>query len=167
MERVDDGSGVVAVVDYAHKPAALEGVLRTCRGLTAPGGRVVAVFGCGGDRDRGKRPEMGRIAATLADVVVITSDNPRSEDPRAIAAEIESGVLAAGGAATIVIDRATAIAEAAAGCRAGDVLLIAGKGHEQSQEVAGRKEPFDDRAVARAVLASARGRRASSAAGQP
>jgi UDP-N-acetylmuramoyl-L-alanyl-D-glutamate--2,6-diaminopimelate ligase len=153
MERIPNGLGITTLVDYAHKPAALEGVLRTCRAIAPPPGRVIVVFGCGGDRDRGKRPEMGRIAAELADEVILTSDNPRSEDPAAIVAEIEAGVRQAGRAATVLLDRAAAIAEAIRRSRRGDVVLMAGKGHEQYQEAGGRKLPFDERAVAHACLA--------------
>jgi UDP-N-acetylmuramoyl-L-alanyl-D-glutamate--2,6-diaminopimelate ligase len=155
MERIPNRLGVHVLVDYAHKPGALEGVLRTCRALTRPtGGRLVVVFGCGGDRDRGKRPEMGRIAAEMADEVILTSDNPRSEDPAAILAAIDEGVRAAGRSALTVPDRAAAIAAALRQAREGDVVLIAGKGHERYQEIAGRKEPFDERAVARGILAA-------------
>jgi UDP-N-acetylmuramoyl-L-alanyl-D-glutamate--2,6-diaminopimelate ligase len=164
LERVPNRLGLHVLVDYAHKPGALEGVLRTSRALAqAPGSRVLVVFGCGGDRDRGKRPLMGRIAASLADEVVITSDNPRSEDPAAILAEIEDGVRGAGRTATTCLDRAAAIAETIRRARPGDVVLIAGKGHERYQEIAGRKEPFDERAVARAVLGEIEGERFGSA----
>jgi UDP-N-acetylmuramoyl-L-alanyl-D-glutamate--2,6-diaminopimelate ligase len=154
MERIPNRLGVQVLVDYAHKPGALEGVLRTCRALARPpAGRLVVVFGCGGDRDRGKRPEMGRIAAQMADEVVLTSDNPRSEDPAAILASIEEGVRATGRSALTVPDRSQAIAAALRQAREGDVVVIAGKGHERYQEIAGRKEPFDERAVAREILA--------------
>jgi UDP-N-acetylmuramoyl-L-alanyl-D-glutamate--2,6-diaminopimelate ligase len=153
MERIPNGLGIHVLVDYAHKPAALEGVLRTCRTLARPRGRVIVVFGCGGDRVRGHRPEMGRIPPTLADEVVHTTDNPRSEDPAAILAEIEAGVRPTGRVPVVEIDRAAAIAEALRRARPGDVVVIAGKGHERYQEIAGRKEPFDERAVAREILA--------------
>ena len=113
---------------------------------------MIAVFGCGGDRDKGKRPEMGRIAALLADEVVVTSDNPRSEDPEAILREVRAGVEAAGKTARYVADRREALAEAFSLARAGDVVLVAGKGHETVQVVGGRELPFDDRLVARALL---------------
>jgi UDP-N-acetylmuramoyl-L-alanyl-D-glutamate--2,6-diaminopimelate ligase len=113
---------------------------------------VIAVFGCGGDRDRGKRPEMGRIATLLADEVVVTSDNPRSEDPEAILNEVRAGVEAAGRTARYVVDRRAALAEAFALARPGDVVLVAGKGHETVQIVRGAELPFDDRLVARALL---------------
>jgi UDP-N-acetylmuramoyl-L-alanyl-D-glutamate--2,6-diaminopimelate ligase len=153
MERIPNALGVQVLVDYAHKPAALEGVLRTCRALAhSSAGRVIVVFGCGGDRDRGKRPQMGRIAALLADAVVLTSDNPRSENPGAILAEIEAGVHETGRRALVLPDRGEAIAAALREARPGDVVLIAGKGHERYQETAGRKEPFDERIVARQIL---------------
>ena len=154
LEVVPNARGFTVLVDYAHKPAALEGVLRTVRPIAAAkGGRVIAVFGCGGDRDKGKRPEMGRIAALLADEVVVTSDNPRSEEPEAILRDVRAGVEAAGKTARYVVDRREALAEAFALARAGDVVLVAGKGHETSQIVGGRKLPFDDRLVAKELLA--------------
>ena len=153
LERVPNALGITVLVDYAHKPAALEGVLKTVRTIAAAGGgRVIAVFGCGGDRDRGKRPEMGRIATLLADEVVVTSDNPRSEDPEAILDEVRAGVEAAGRTARYVVDRRAALAEALSLARPGDVVLVAGKGHETVQIVGSRELPFDDRLVARALL---------------
>lgn len=138
------------VVDYAHKPDAVEAVLRTLRPLTR--GRLVVVIGAGGDRDRGKRPLMGRLAAALADEVVVTDDNPRSEDPAAIRAEVLAG--AADGPAVVreVGDRHRAITDVIAAAGPDDVVLVAGKGHETGQEVAGTVHPFDDREVARAAL---------------
>ena len=138
-------------MDYAHTPDSLENVLRAARLLTSS--RLHVVFGCGGDRDRGKRPLMGEIAKRLADRVIVTSDNPRSEDPEAIVAEILAG---AGSEADHNVDRREAIAEAIAGAEPGDVVVIAGKGHEQGQEfAAGRKIPFDDVTVAREILRGA------------
>ncbi len=148
FQPVDEGQDFAVLVDYAHTPDSLENVLHAARSLAA--GRVHVVFGCGGDRDRGKRPLMGEIARRLADRVIVTSDNPRSEDPEAIIDEILAG---AGTDVQHTADRRAAIAEAIAGAGAGDVVLIAGKGHEQGQEFAGgRKFPFDDCAVAREVL---------------
>ncbi|WP_370287529.1 UDP-N-acetylmuramoyl-L-alanyl-D-glutamate--2,6-diaminopimelate ligase [Nocardioides sp.] len=140
------------VVDYAHKPDAVEAVLRTLRPLTR--GRLVVVIGAGGDRDRGKRPLMGRLAAALADEVVVTDDNPRSEDPASIRAEVLAG--AADGPAVVREegDRERAITGAILGAAPDDVVLVAGKGHETGQEVAGTVHPFDDREVARAALAA-------------
>ena len=151
MEAVDAGQPFAAFVDYAHKPGALEAVLQAARGM---GGRVIVVFGCGGDRDRSKRPQMGRLAAALADVAILTSDNPRSEDPMAIIGDVLGGIDGRGRAEVHVEpDRRRAIELGVRLARQGDVLLVAGKGHELDQEVGGRREPFDDRdEVRRAVL---------------
>ena len=148
FEPVDEGQPFGVLVDYAHTPDSLENVLRAARELTE--GRLHVVFGAGGDRDRGKRPLMGAAAARLADRVVVTSDNPRSEDPEAIVDAIMQG---AGPDAEREVDRRRAIALAIERAEPGDVVVIAGKGHEQGQEFAGgRKEPFDDRAVASEAL---------------
>jgi UDP-N-acetylmuramoyl-L-alanyl-D-glutamate--2,6-diaminopimelate ligase len=187
FEPVDEGQDFAVLVDYAHTPDSLENVLEAARELIAArngaGGRVVCVFGAGGDRDRGKRPLMGEIAARLADVTIVTSDNPRSEEPEQIIAEIMAGVARVGGTASgapgagstsspsgpsspsardaaaalprvrSIADRAIAIDEAIAQAQRGDVLVIAGKGHEQGQEFAGgRKLAFDDATVARKAL---------------
>ena len=150
FEPVDEGQGFSVLVDYAHTPDSLENVLRAARRLTA--GRLIAVFGAGGDRDRDKRPKMGLAGAELSDLTVITSDNPRSEDPEAIVAEVAGGAEG-GGEVEIVVDRREAIALALARAEPGDTVVIAGKGHEQGQEFAdGRKIPFDDREVAREEL---------------
>jgi UDP-N-acetylmuramoyl-L-alanyl-D-glutamate--2,6-diaminopimelate ligase len=154
LEKVPNELGLLVLVDYAHKPAALEGVLKTTRSLASSrGGALHVVFGCGGDRDRGKRPEMGRIASALADHVVVTSDNPRSEAPGTIASEVAAGAREAGREALVVLDRREAIGRALEGARPGDVIVLAGKGHETYQVTAGRQEPFDDRIVAREKLA--------------
>jgi UDP-N-acetylmuramoyl-L-alanyl-D-glutamate--2,6-diaminopimelate ligase len=152
FEPVDEGQGFAALVDYAHTPDSLDNVLRAARELTE--GRVLCVFGCGGDRDRGKRPQMGAIAARLADRVIVTSDNPRGEEPRAIVDEILAGIPdGAPARVSAEVDRRAAIAAAVAEARAGDVLVVAGKGHEQGQELAGgRKVPFDDVTVVREAL---------------
>jgi UDP-N-acetylmuramoyl-L-alanyl-D-glutamate--2,6-diaminopimelate ligase len=152
FEPVDEGQPFTVLVDYAHTPDSLESVLRAARDVTD--GRVVVVFGAGGDRDRGKRPLMGAVAAANADVVVVTSDNPRSEDPGAIIEAIVGGIADAdAGAVEVVADRREAIARAVEVARPGDVVVIAGKGHEQGQELAGgRKIPFDDATVAREAL---------------
>ncbi|MDQ3823330.1 MAG: UDP-N-acetylmuramoyl-L-alanyl-D-glutamate--2,6-diaminopimelate ligase [Actinomycetota bacterium] len=147
FELVDEGQPFAVVVDYSHKPDALAGVLHAARDLARE--RVICVFGCGGDRDRGKRPVMGRIASELSDVVVVTSDNPRSEEPEAIIEEIVAGI---DGRADVVVDRRAAIARAISLARDGDVVVIAGKGHEATQEIGGRLLPFDDREVAREAL---------------
>jgi UDP-N-acetylmuramoyl-L-alanyl-D-glutamate--2,6-diaminopimelate ligase len=153
MERVSaDGDAVLALVDYAHSPDALERLLATCRGL-AGGHRVIVVVGAGGDRDPHKRPVMGEIAARDADVVVLTSDNPRSEDPLAILDGIRAGADRVTGAhAVVVADRRAAIEQAVAAARPGDVVVVAGKGHERGQEIDGVVHPFDDREVLRAAL---------------
>jgi UDP-N-acetylmuramoyl-L-alanyl-D-glutamate--2,6-diaminopimelate ligase len=149
FEPVDEGQGFAVLVDYAHTPDSLDNVLRAARLITE--GRVMCVFGCGGDRDRDKRPLMGRIAAELSDLAVVTSDNPRSEDPEAIIAEILTGSGGAG--VEVEPDRRAAIALALDSALPGDTVVIAGKGHEQGQEFEdGRKIPFDDRQVAREEL---------------
>jgi UDP-N-acetylmuramoyl-L-alanyl-D-glutamate--2,6-diaminopimelate ligase len=147
FEVVDEGQPFEVIVDYAHKPLALETLLRTIRELSS--GRVICVFGCGGDRDREKRPQMGRIASELADVVIVTNDNPRSEDPQAILDAIVAGAVSA---VEVEPDRALAIAHAIELAQDGDVVLIAGKGAEQGQEFADRTVPFDDRESAREAL---------------
>ena len=147
FEAVDEGQPFTVLVDYAHTPDSLDNVLRAARDIAA--GRVLVVFGAGGDRDRGKRPLMGRIARELADVVVVTSDNPRSEEPLAIIQDILQG---AGLDVEIDPDRRSAIRRTVSLARAGDVVVIAGKGHEQGQEIGGEKHPFDDREVAREAL---------------
>jgi UDP-N-acetylmuramoyl-L-alanyl-D-glutamate--2,6-diaminopimelate ligase len=147
FEALDEGQPFTVLVDYAHTPDSLDNVLRSARDIAE--GRVLVVFGAGGDRDRGKRPLMGKIARELADVVVVTSDNPRSEQPLAIIQDILQG---AGTDVEIDPDRSSAIARALELAREGDVVVIAGKGHEQGQEVAGEKLPFDDRVVAREAL---------------
>jgi UDP-N-acetylmuramoyl-L-alanyl-D-glutamate--2,6-diaminopimelate ligase len=155
FEAVDAGQGFSVVVDYAHTPDSLDNVLRAARGLAErSGGRVIALFGCGGDRDRGKRPLMGAVAARLADTVVVTSDNPRSEDPAAIIDEILEGVTAekASGPDAVFVDRREAIGFAVEAAGPGDVVVIAGKGHETGQEFRDGKVPFDDRIVAREAL---------------
>jgi len=164
FEIVESLDGVTVVVDFAHTPAALEQVLDAARaaaasrhaaagtvGARSRDGRVLVVFGAGGERDRGKRPAMGAVASRLADVVVVTSDNPRSESAAAIADEIRAGV-AEGTRCHVELDRRAAISYALSGARGGDVVVVAGKGHESSQQLADRAEPFDDREVVRAEL---------------
>ena len=146
FDRVDEGQPFTVFVDYAHTPGALETALETAREL-GRGGRVICVFGAGGDRDRAKRPLMGQVVAELADISFVTSDNPRSEDPAAIAAEVVDGLDL-----EVELDRGRAIERALETARPGDVVVIAGKGHEQGQEIAGRKLPFDDRDVVRDAL---------------
>jgi UDP-N-acetylmuramoyl-L-alanyl-D-glutamate--2,6-diaminopimelate ligase len=154
LERVDEGQDFVTLVDYSHKPGAVEAVMNALRPVTE--GRLLLVLGCGGDRDRGKRPLMGEAATRLADVAIFTNDNPRSEDPLAILAAMVEGGLKVPQAerAHIVVepDRAAAIALALNRARRGDVVVVAGKGHEQGQYVAGEVLPFDDREVVRETL---------------
>lgn len=156
METIAMGQPFAVIVDYAHTEHALERVLSAVRELT--NGRVLVVFGCGGNRDHGKRPVMGRVAAELADVVFLTSDNPRGEDPRAILEEIEQGILAvvdAAGRHHVVPDRREAIARALHEADDDDAVVVAGKGHETSQSFGDRVEAFDDRVVAREALIAA------------
>jgi UDP-N-acetylmuramoyl-L-alanyl-D-glutamate--2,6-diaminopimelate ligase len=151
LERVDAGQDFLAFVDYAHKPGAVAAILDAVRPLTT--GRLIMVLGCGGDRDRGKRPLMGEAAARGADLLIVTDDNPRSEDPAAIRAEMEAGVRRVPGAEWRTIGgRADAIAEAVRQAGPGDTVVVAGKGHEQGQEIAGEIRPFDDRCVLRDAI---------------
>ena len=145
FDAVDEGQPFTVLVDYAHTPGALQVALESARELAR--GRVICVFGAGGDRDRDKRPLMGKVVAKLADVALVTSDNPRSEDPAAIATAVAGDLDL-----EIELDRRTAIERALEQAQPGDVVVIAGKGHEQGQEIAGRKLPFDDREVVRNAL---------------
>jgi UDP-N-acetylmuramoyl-L-alanyl-D-glutamate--2,6-diaminopimelate ligase len=147
FEAVDEGQPFAVLVDYAHTPEALENVLAEARRLAS--GRLICVFGCGGDRDRAKRPQMGEVVSRLADLAIVTSDNPRSEEPGAIIEEILAGM---NGEEDVEADRAAAIARAVEAAEEGDVVVIAGKGHEQGQELRDRTIPFDDREVARDAL---------------
>jgi UDP-N-acetylmuramoyl-L-alanyl-D-glutamate--2,6-diaminopimelate ligase len=149
MEGFLSQKGVRVVVDYAHTPDALQNVLSVVRGFTK--GRILTVFGCGGDRDRGKRPQMGRIASTLSDRVYVTSDNPRSENPDAIIADVLAGIPNPRNA-SILPDRAEAVRSALDDAGTGDTVLLAGKGHEDYQEIGGVRHPFNDRNVAEAHL---------------
>jgi UDP-N-acetylmuramoyl-L-alanyl-D-glutamate--2,6-diaminopimelate ligase len=159
MQRLGGDGSPLVVVDYAHTPDALAKVLSALRACVGPGGELVCLFGCGGDRDRGKRPEMGRVAARLADRVIVTSDNPRSEDPEAIASDIVHGIRDTGNRRYAVdLDRANAIATAIGEATAADVVLLAGKGHETYQERAGVRAPFLDVDHAARALASRRAR---------
>jgi UDP-N-acetylmuramoyl-L-alanyl-D-glutamate--2,6-diaminopimelate ligase len=154
FEAIDEGQPFTVLVDYAHTPDSLQTVLGAARDLGE--GKVIVVFGAGGDRDRGKRPLMGRVALEGADLVIVTSDNPRSEEPLAIIQDVLQG---AGLDVEIDPDRRTAIHRAVGAAEDGDVVVIAGKGHEQGQEIAGTVHPFDDRAVAREALAALRASR--------
>jgi UDP-N-acetylmuramoyl-L-alanyl-D-glutamate--2,6-diaminopimelate ligase len=146
FEAVVPEAPFAAVVDYAHTPDALESLLGAARAVARPGGRLLVVFGCGGDRDRTKRPLMGEVAARLADLVVVTSDNPRSEDPATIAEAVRAGASGPAAVAT-ELDRRAAIATALASAGPGDVVVVAGKGHETTQDTGGTVVDFDDRAV--------------------
>jgi UDP-N-acetylmuramoyl-L-alanyl-D-glutamate--2,6-diaminopimelate ligase len=145
FDAVDEGQPFTVLVDYAHTPGALEAALESARELGR--GRVICVFGAGGDRDRDKRPLMGQVVTELADIALVTSDNPRSEDPGAIAADVVDGLDL-----DVELDRRRAIERALEQAQPGDVVVIAGKGHEQGQEIGGRKLPFDDRDVVRDAL---------------
>jgi UDP-N-acetylmuramoyl-L-alanyl-D-glutamate--2,6-diaminopimelate ligase len=147
FEEIDEGQPFTVLVDYAHTPDSLENVLREARGLTE--GRVIVVFGAGGDRDREKRPAMGRIGSLLADRAIVTTDNPRSDDPAVIADDVASGAVAS---VEIELDRRAAIELAVGDAFEGDIVVIAGKGADTEQEVRGAKVPFDDREVARDAL---------------
>ncbi len=152
LEPVEAGQDFPVLVDYAHTPGALRAVLEAARRTAGSSGRVIVVFGCGGGRDRSKRPLMGRVATDLADLAVLTSDNPRGEDPRAIIEEVQAGVDRHR-ALVVEPDRASAIQLAVEAAQSKDVVVIAGKGHETGQETAGRVIPFDDRRVAAHALA--------------
>jgi UDP-N-acetylmuramoyl-L-alanyl-D-glutamate--2,6-diaminopimelate ligase len=158
LQPVGGGTKPLVVVDYAHTPDALKQALTTLREvlesrITDHESRLICVFGCGGDRDRGKRPQMGRVAARLADRLVVTSDNPRNEDPRGIIEDIVVGARGAADEIVIEADRARAIRRAVAAARRGDIVLLAGKGHEAYQEIRGTRRPFSDLAIAKEALA--------------
>ncbi|HEY4117252.1 MAG TPA: cyanophycin synthetase, partial [Byssovorax sp.] len=158
LERCDDPArdDVAVLVDYAHTPDALGRVLESVRAMTK--GRVICVFGCGGDRDPLKRPLMGEAVGAGADVAIVTNDNPRSEDPRAIADAILPGLVGARAEVVVELDRRAAIDRAVLGASAGDVVLVAGKGHEDYQIIGAEKRHFDDREEARRALAERRQR---------
>ena len=150
MELVDAGQDFSVIVDYAHSPDSLQNLLETVRQL--PHGKLIVVFGCGGDRDRTKRPVMGEIAAKMSDFVFATSDNPRTEDPLEILKEIEPGLQQGTAPYTIVPDRREAIASAISKAKRGDAVVIAGKGHEDYQLIGTRVIPFDDRKLAKELI---------------
>jgi UDP-N-acetylmuramoyl-L-alanyl-D-glutamate--2,6-diaminopimelate ligase len=151
FEAVPNDQGIGILVDYAHTPDALEKLLEAVRPLTQ--GRVITVFGCGGDRDRSKRPRMAKAASERSDVTVVTSDNPRTEDPQAILNEVLAGIVP-GRESVDIIDRREAIAHAVKIAQPGDVVVIAGKGHENYQIIGRTKYPMDDRELAREALAA-------------
>ncbi|HEX7521762.1 MAG TPA: cyanophycin synthetase, partial [Acidimicrobiia bacterium] len=152
FERVDTGQPFIVVVDYAHTPDALGAVLETARALAGNGAKVITVFGCGGERDHEKRPIMGRVAGGASDLVVLTSDNPRSEPADAIAEAAVPGLRETPAMLIVELDRRAAIRAALARAHAGDVVVIAGKGHESGQTIGDVTRPFDDRQVAREEL---------------
>ena len=154
FEFVRAGQDFSVIVDYAHTPDGMENVLRTARAVTP--GRIIAVFGCGGDRDRTKRPIMGQMAAKLADIIVLTSDNPRTEDPARILDEVETGVLPVLGSKTYekLVDRRTAIFHAVRAAAPGDSVIILGKGHETYQILKDGTIHFDDREIAAEAIRS-------------
>ncbi|GAA5119459.1 UDP-N-acetylmuramoyl-L-alanyl-D-glutamate--2,6-diaminopimelate ligase [Pseudonocardia adelaidensis] len=155
MQRIEQGQPFLAIVDYAHKPGAVAALLDALRPQVP--GRLIVVLGCGGDRDRGKRPVMGAAAAARAELLIVTDDNPRTEDPAGIRAEMLAGARAEPGAGDLmeIGDRRAAIAAAVASAKPGDAVVVAGKGHETGQEVAGVKHPFDDAAEVAAALGAA------------
>lgn len=153
FEKIEEGQDFIVFVDYAHTPDALQKLLLSVREIkekTSANGRIITVFGCGGNRDRGKRPEMGRISTELSDYVILTSDNPRWEDPREIIREIEKGVSKDN--YTVVTDRADALWVGTKICKKGDILIVAGKGHEDYQEIQGRRYPFSDKEILKKIL---------------
>jgi UDP-N-acetylmuramoyl-L-alanyl-D-glutamate--2,6-diaminopimelate ligase len=153
FEQVNVGSGVIAIVDYAHTPDALENVLQTIGSFRTGNEQVITVVGCGGNRDREKRPVMASIAVKWSDKVLLTSDNPRNEDPEAILADMQAGVSKSYARKTLVIqDRREAIKTACSMAAENDIILVAGKGHEDYQEIKGVKHHFDDREVLREML---------------
>jgi UDP-N-acetylmuramoyl-L-alanyl-D-glutamate--2,6-diaminopimelate ligase len=156
MQRIEEGQPFLAIVDYAHKPGAVAALLDALRPQVP--GRLIVVLGCGGDRDRGKRPQMGAAAAARAELLIVTDDNPRTEDPAAIRAEMLAGAQAEPGAGDLmeIGDRRAAIAAAVAYAKPGDAVVVAGKGHETGQEVMGVKHPFDDAVELAAALQGTR-----------
>jgi UDP-N-acetylmuramoyl-L-alanyl-D-glutamate--2,6-diaminopimelate ligase len=154
FQSISDLAAFDVIVDYAHTPDALQRVLETTREIITPGGKIILVFGCGGDRDKSKRPQMGEIASTGADCVIVTSDNPRSEEPMDIAHEIVCGIEDANRRASVSVelDRRSAIELALVTARKGDVVIIAGKGHENTQTIGNQVLPFNDAQVATELI---------------
>ncbi len=160
FEKIDEGQNFLVFVDYAHTPDALERLLLSIREIKekiSGNGRIITVFGCGGNRDRGKRPQMGRISTELSDYVILTSDNPRWEDPREIIREIEEGISKDN--YTVVTDRANALWIGTKICRNGDILVVAGKGHEDYQEILGKRHHFSDKEILKKILKDLKGQR--------
>lgn len=148
FERVGESQNYIVIVDYAHTPDSLENVLKTSQEIKVPEGKITTVFGCGGDRDRGKRAEMAKIASDYSDAIIITNDNPRTEDPDQIFEDIKKGLSNNQTPTTIIPDRKEAIQEAIKAAQKNDIILIAGKGHEDYQLIGTTKHPFDDRKIA-------------------
>ena len=150
IEMLPTGTPYRVILDYAHSPDSLKNILKTVREFTR--GRLIAVFGCGGDRDRSKRPIMGEIGGRLADLCILTSDNPRTEDPMAILAAIEEGIKPTGKPYEVIENRRAAIRHAMEIAREGDIIVLAGKGHETYQDIQGVKHPFDEKVVVQELL---------------
>ena len=138
------------MIDYAHSPESLENILQAVKSYTR--GRVISVFGCGGDRDKGKRPIMGEISGRIADYTIITSDNPRTEEPEEIVKEIEKGIKKTKGNYEVIVDRTQAIEKAIKMANKKDIIVLAGKGHEPYQEINGKKFPFDERTIVKDII---------------
>ena len=149
-EMVENKLEIPIMIDYAHSPESLEKILRAVSSYTK--GRVISVFGCGGDRDTRKRPIMGEISGKVADYTIITSDNPRTEDPKAIVDEIEEGIKKTKGKYEVIVDRVEAITKAIEMANKNDIIVLAGKGHETYQEINGVKHPFDERVIVNDII---------------
>ena len=149
-ELVDNKREIPIMIDYAHSPESLENILQATKSYTR--GKVISVFGCGGDRDAGKRPIMGEISGRIADFTIITSDNPRTEDPEKIVKQIEEGMKKTNGKYKVIVDRVEAIKEAIKMATKRDIVILAGKGHEPYQEINGEKYPFDERIIVRDII---------------
>ena len=149
-ELVDNKLELPIMIDYAHSPESLESILNAVKQYTK--GKVISVFGCGGDRDNRKRPIMGEISGRIADYTIITSDNPRTEEPEKIVNQIEEGIKKTNGKYTVIVDRKEAIAEAIKMAKKQDIIVLAGKGHESYQEINGVKYPFDERVIVREII---------------
>ena len=151
-ELVDNNKELTIMIDYAHSPESLESILRVVKSYTR--GKVISVFGCGGDRDTRKRPIMGEISGRIADFTIITSDNPRTEKPEEIVSQIEKGIKKTKGNYTVIVDRIEAIKEAIKMAKKNDIIILAGKGHETYQEINGEKFPFDERTIIKEIINS-------------
>ena len=149
-ELVDNKLELTIMIDYAHSPESLQNILQAAKSYTR--GRVISVFGCGGDRDSGKRPIMGEISGKIADYTIVTSDNPRTEDPQKIVDQIEDGIKKTKGKYEVVVDRVEAIEHAIKMANKKDIIILAGKGHEPYQEINGVKHPFDERIIVREII---------------